>query len=379
MRCLIVANHMGIHAPGIVNETIVRELSKHIEINLLSVCSRKNINLNVKWLPSVNVGFSHLRLERILFSIFGHNFLDDLWLFRQKRHIDSQEIESCDAILSLISNNNFKSLLLGCYLSKKYNKKWIVYSVDAVPAPLGWESNTCLYKKLRRFINKYLSRSDAFFSSNKQMLDYQMFALSNNEIPTGVVYTPISQYANIKDIYKKGRTTFLYTGGIYGPRKIDTLLKAFRLYLKDDSTARLLFVGTNFSPFYDEFSDLISSGSIEVHGYTRNLDPFYTESTALIDVNAYFDNDVFLSSKIVNYLPIKKPIISITGLNSPSRNIFTEDASILHCCHDIISIYEKLKIASTQSFDYTSRKRYIELFLPQNAIKPLLNILLEYA
>ena len=379
MKCFIVANHMGVYAPGIVNETIVRELSKHVEITLLSICSMENISLDVKWMPSVSRGFSHIRFERILFSIFGRNFLDDIWLFRQKQHLDYQEIVSCDVVLSLISNNNLKSLLLGYYLSRKYNKKWIVYSVDAIPAPLGWESNTRFYRKLQLFINKYLSCCNAFFSSNKQMLDYQLSTLNNNEITAGVILTPISQYSTIEDKSEKERTTFLYTGGIYGPRKIDSLLKAFRLYLKDDNTARLLFVGTNFLQYYNDYSDLLSSGNIEVQGFTRDLAPFYKESTVLIDINAYFDNDVFLSSKIVNYLSINRPIISITGLNSPSRNIFTEDTSILHCSHDTIDIYDKLKIAATQTFDYASRKMYIDSFLPQNAIKPLLNILLKDA
>ena len=89
---------------------------------------------------------------------------------------------------------------------------------------------------------------------------------------------------------------FLYTGGIYGPRKKEMLIEGFRLLLRELPAAKLVFVGSGDSSFFREAQDLIDSESLVLHPFILDLYPFYKEATALIDINAYFDNDVFLSS-----------------------------------------------------------------------------------
>lgn len=372
MKCLIIANDVGNSAPGIVNETIIREMCKHVDVSLFSIQGRDDLDLDVQMLPTASSGKHLMRIEKMMFSLFGRNLLDDYWLFRQKKLIKGKRIEKYDAILSLISHHNYKSLLLGDYLSRKLRKKWIIYSVDAIPAPLGWEKDSLSYHNTRKFINKYISRCDAFFSANQQMLEYQLSSLKRTDIVSGVLFTPIrTDYTdyNSVDMMKNENSIFLYTGGIYGPRKIDSLLEGFRLYLKEAPASRLIFVGTNFCRYNSDYKDLIDSGNIEIHGFTHDLLPFYNMASALIDVNAYFENDVFLSSKIINYLPIRKPIISITGFNSPSRNIFVSDSSIIHCQHQANEIYEAFKASSKmQTIDWTDRNKYIKLFSVDNVV-----------
>lgn len=374
MKCLIIANNVGVSAPGIVNETLIRELSEYADISLISLQSRIGMNLKVTSLQTVPKKFNHWRIERIMFSLFGRNLFDDLWLLLQRKLLNYQIVEKYDFIISFISNHNYESLLLGELISKKYKKKWIVYSVDAIPAPLGWETDSRFYRNTKTFINKHLSRCDAFFSSNNQMLDYQLSSLNLSNIVTGVLFNPIRSEYKERIEFTNDKTIFLYTGSIYGPRKIETLLAGFRLYLQKEPTACLIFVGTSFSKYYDECKELIKSGNIEVHGFTQDLSSFYNAANVLIDVNAYFENDVFLSSKIINYLSIKKPIISITGINSPSRNIFCDDPSIIHCQHNAIEIYNALINANKiKSVDWTHRNKYVQLFTAKNIINKFIN------
>ena len=238
----------------------------------------------------------------------------------------------------------------------------MVYCVDAIPAPLGWYPNDLFRRRLTKFFFKYVSQADAFFSSNKQMLDYEVSYMPNYTGVKDYLYTPIRNEAIIKS-KPKGDIIFLYTGGLYGPRKKEALIDGFRLFIKEYPQAKLIFVGNNSKRDFQCAEDLILSNNVEIKGFTPNLQSLYNEATALIDINAYFDNDVFLSSKIINYLPIMKPIISITGNNSPSRNIFTEDSSIIHCSHNKEEIEKALKSTmNLVSINYEQREKYLKIF-----------------
>lgn len=376
LRCLIIASDIGITAPGIVYKTIIKELSKDIRISLIVPSAEGKIDLPVSVLSSVPKGYSHYRIANMFMSIFAKPLFDIYWVKRQICRIDPKDIRCQNVIVSFVSFHNYKSILLGYYLSKKYNIKWVIYSVDAIPSPIGWCKYNRFYKNTCKFISQYISRCDAFFSSNEQMLKYQLGMLPSFDKPSGVMFTPIRTDIKISTIESNISPVFLYTGGLYGPRRIEALIGGFRLFLQNCPTARLLFVGLNsFQPF-TTCQDLIDSGNLEVYGYTQELKKFYDEAAVLIDINAYFDNDVFLSSKIVNYLPMMKPIISITGLNSPSRNIFTDDPSIIHCRHNIQEIYDALvRAVSMGKCGLSHRKYYIEQFSVENTVKKFNNTL----
>lgn len=379
MKCLIIASDIGISAPGIVYETIVKELTKYMDVSLIALQYREGAKLPVSVLPHAERGFEHYKVERYFFSFFGRNLLDDFWLCRQKFQINSENIKQQDFIISFASFHHYKGILLGHYLSKKYNKKWVIYSVDAIPAPIGWVKNDRFYRNTRRFITNYISQCDAFFSSNQQMLDYQIGHIKDFKGKSGVLYTPIRTDNAIADLeYVQGnQPVFLYTGGIYGPRKVDALIEGFRLFLKEHSLAKLVFVGLNSNNAFEKYQNLINNKSVQVYGFSNNLLQYYQEASVMIDINAYFDNDVFLSSKIVNYLPLRKPIISITGLNSPSRNIFVDDPTIIHCKHDASDIYDAMSkaIQFSKNEDWEPRQKYINLFSVEHVIDDLLSFL----
>jgi hypothetical protein len=261
-------------------------------------------------------------------------------------------------------------------LSDRYNKKWIIYSVDAIPAPIGWVNDGGFYRNLKIYISKYIERCDAFFSSNEQMLRYQLEGVKNPPLYNGVIYTPIRDIAITSCEKTTSSPVFLYTGGIYGPRKKEALLDGFRMLLNDYPNAQLLFVGIGNNHNFETYNDLISTGNIRICDYVQDLSMYYNQATALIDINAYFDNDVFLSSKVVNYLTIPKPIISITGYNSPSRNIFRESKSIIHSSHNPHTIYQALLKSINMNLDILKdRQIYINKFSAESIVREFMSVL----
>lgn len=376
MKILIIASEVGKTAQGIVYETLIKELANHTEITLIVGSLRKGLVLNVPVIYIPSLEHSNIRIQKAFFSLIGRNILNDIWLWGERNAISSSFVLNYDVVLSFTSNHNYKSMLLSHYLSNVGKKPWMLYSVDAIPAPIGWNKDTSFFRNTRKFINKYIKQCDVFFSSNQQMLDYQLSSIDFKG-RSAVLFTPIRDIEIIEDFVKLESPTFLYAGGIYGPRKVDALLEGFRLFLQNYPTARLVFVGTETTSFV-RFQDLISSGNIIINEYNPDLTHYYNSSTALIDINACFDNDVFLSSKIVNYLRIRRPIISITGLNSPSRNIFSCDPSVIHCRHDAIEICNALhKSYECADWDWSKREIYISQFDVKNVVRTLLRVIRE--
>ena len=370
--CLIIAEDIGLTAPGIVYETIIRELVRYMNVSVIAIDRRIGLDLPVSYLSSAKCKKRRYswRMYRLFMSVLGVNLFDLYWLYRQKKQIKVEDIKRQDIIISFASFHHYKGVMLGEYLAKEYAKRWIIYSVDAIPAPIGWCENDRFYRNTRKLISKYIARCDAFFSANRQMLHYQLEPIAPFDKPSGVVYTPIRSDLVLAPLSRVFRPIFLYTGGIYGPRKKESLLDGFRLLIAEYPEARLIFVGINRPELFDPYKDLIKTGNLEIYGYTHDLNAFYMKSSVLIDINAYFENDVFLSSKIVNYLVIRRPIVSITGLNSPSRNIFTEDPSIIHCEHDALAVYRALKRSLEGKYtDWSQRDKYVRMFSAKNVVR----------
>ncbi len=60
------------------------------------------------------------------------------------------------------------------------------------------------------------------------------------------------------------------------------------------------------------------------HPFSTNLKAVFERSRVLIDVDADIEEDVFISSKLKDYLSVNRMIVSITGKNSPSRKFYLE-------------------------------------------------------
>lgn len=374
MKILCIAEEVGKSAPGIVYASILNELSNYFDIDLVcpEICSG-SISSKINIL-TCKQGLGNRRVNTYSLKFFGTSIFDLLWAQNEIRNLSiyfkTQSFHEVELIISFVSMYHFKSVLLGDKLKSMFKKKWVIYSVDAIPAPLGWSQNNLLYKKYKRFITKRINKCDALFSSNNQMLQYQLSLVKEYKGFGGVVFTPIREHSFIlPHIVRKNSPVFLYTGGIYGPRKKEMLIEGFRLLLRELPDAKLVFVGSGDSSFFREAQDLIDSESLVLHPFILDLYPFYKEATALIDINAYFDNDVFLSSKMVNYLPLRKPIVSITGYNSPSRNIFINDPSIIHCKNQANEIFESLYKTINIEVNMEYRQQYIDMFSAQSIVK----------
>lgn len=372
MKILIVTPNVGRTAPGIVFERLIFGLlsNKDINIDLLVEDYEPSLDLSsIKRVVVINKIIKNRGISNRLIKWFGFDLFDHIWSAKAKRLITSNKEISYDIVLSFMSFQHYSGLIAGQKIAKKIKAKFAVLSVDAVPAPLEWGVNYRLHKNVSKLMQKYLSSADAYFTSNEKMLEYQLSTFKHkNSLITGVIYNPSFGNKMEFPIHDTEEYKFLYTGGIYGARKSIYLLNAFELLLDCYPNSKLVFVGTTLSPSSLSHLKPITISNIEIHPFTKELTKFYKEATALIDIDADFENDVFLSSKITNYILINRIIISETGKNSPSRSIFKNINSIIQCDHDSEQIKSAMikSIKKREHLNVEDRNAVIQLFNIEN-------------
>jgi len=372
MRILVIAEHIGRTAPGMVFERLVAGLSQMHSVDVITTVyepGEKLGRLN-KVIQLEKKAYNH-RLPKLLIGTLGINHFDVFWSRKAIARLDDT---AYDLVFCLISFHSYVPLITGINYAGKKGVKLAVYSVDAIPAPIGWSQNDRYFRKVSKMMADLLPKTDYFFSANKQMLEYQktLFKPKAGAI-LDVIYNPNDgELKNLPDAPPEPNV-FLYTGGIYQARKAGYVLKAFENLLTTHPDSSLVFVGTKF--FGDTLalvSDKVRS-RISVKPFARDLMPYYQQATALLDIDADLKDDVFLSSKIINYLLINRIIISETGENSPSRKLFGNIPSILQCGHNADELTRAMEhaIAQKSSADFNDRKNVIALFDIRNVVKKI--------
>ncbi len=375
MKILIITKNIGKTASGIVFERLLSGLSSCHDVDLIVSDYEPSIDLsNIKKITKIKSPVLNDRLLKIFMIIFNVNPMNFIWAIRAKRKI-LKEKKKYDLVFGFISFGHYEGLIAGSIISKQLMTKFAVYTVDAIPAPSSWMPENSYYAGLKKMIRKYLSKTDALFSSNREMLNYQLDILSSQKkIFSEVIFTPAFGSFQVLPVkYDTGKNIFLYTGGIYGARNPEYLLGGFSKLIKRYPESELIFVGTSLpQKTLKKFSQEVIDKILFVP-FTTDLVPYYSMATALLDIDSDVENDIFLSSKVMNYLMIDRIIISETGFNSPSRHLLKNVDSILQCSHDQDEICDAMEkaIHTRNNVNYECRLPLIKLFQLENVIDNL--------
>lgn len=380
MKILFIAPDIGLSAPGIVFEKLIREISKYNDVHVLTAATKNDNGLNQSY-QTINYKRRDLNFRPFAYTIglLGVHPYDLYVAFRAAIKATGILSEKIDVVVSMICNHNYVPLIAGRMISKQAGCKHAVHSVDAIPPP-GWPGNKLYYNGVKRLVKKYLKNIDGFFTTNNQMLNYQLTTFEpKKEIVTADIYNSIDREFTYLPESREDSFNFVYTGKIYGLRNPSYLLHAFEKLLKKFPNARLIFIGTwrNGKSFPELNAN--TEKNIDILPHQDELTKFYKEATALIDIDIEMEGDVFMSSKIVNYLPFNRIIISQTGANSPSREIFRNISSIFQCDHNADQLYHAMvkAILEKDQMGYADRADIAQEFNVENVARKLHELLDE--
>lgn len=389
-RFLILTENIGRTAPGIVFERLIGEIALQHETVVvclqdltLGECVRDKGRSYTR--PTQNSAFFtpkfKARLSRLSLGILGDDWSARLNAIELGRVFEQfvAPVEKFDYILSLVSFRHTSPLLLAEKLVRAgVASANAAYFVDAIPAPLGWSSNNHEFRGLKIYATRRMERLDAIFSSNAQMLEYQVGLLPGRRPPiSGVLFNPIAGEAKQLPLQQTRQYNFLYAGGIYGKRTAKHHLAALKKVLKYNKNVFLIFVGAQIQEAELSVLDDAEQAHVVFHPFTANLDPLYQEAVALVDIDADMNDDVFLSSKVTNYLQINRLILSETGENSPASRLFSGIQSIVQCGHDADEIADcMLKVIDKyRTADFDDRAPLIEAFSVRSVVDQMNRLL----
>ena len=141
--------------------------------------------------------------------------------------------------------------------------------------------------------------------------------------------------------------SFLYLGTLYNKRNPEKIIKAFRMIQKEEPEAKLYFIGDNRCPNLDIDPD---NNAIYFIDWTDNPGEYVNRAGILLDIDANHENDVFISSKLNNYLFFDRIILCVTPNSSPSSQLVKPlYGTVITVPHDVESIYMGMKKAITKT------------------------------
>lgn len=372
MKVLIIADNLGNNAPGVVFKNVLSGLSSKCEFDLITSTpdySSRNEG-NFYYVEQKRIGSWTLRT--LLFKIFGFYHTQYWWAKRIQKLIK----KNYDVIISFMSSTFYSSVTAADIYARKHHVKHICYCVDAVPAPFPWETDQWYSNAMKRLVKKRLKHVDILCMTNNEMLEYETNVIGFK--PSIIQVIPNSpKYSELIELNNEiSNPAFAYAGKLYGLRQSDALIDGFHLFRENYPTAELYFIGTG--QLEEELRNKRKNlNNIIFIDYTDNLEDIYNKCIALIDINANIDNDVFLSSKIVSYLPFNRLIISESGKNSPSRNLFKKTETIIHVSHDKFEYCNAMNFCVENYFrvNYSERNSFLENMSISSAADILLNFI----
>lgn len=365
MRILAIADDIGVTAPGIVAERLLCAMQEKCEVEVVTCeYSRSQTLPQIRNVHVSGQVFGNLKIRRRAvqwsISLFSRNPFDQMRRCSLLRGLEG----GYDVILGFCYGYYLLGLSLGTYAKKVFGAPLAEYFIDAIPSPLGWIPDGRYRKSMGKMVARGLSQADGLLSSNAKMLGYQRgFAPAG--LPSDYIYTPClgDKVVRYPREGADGKFIFLFTGSVYGPRRLDYLFGAFRKLLQERPSCEIRFVGTHdIEARLDELEPEVRA-KVKVFPRTGDLTPYYMASGALLDIDADLPDDVFLSSKITNYILVDRPIISETGPHSESRRLFAGLDSVRECGHSSEELFSAMKAVCdrTEPYDYSEREALARL------------------
>jgi glycosyltransferase involved in cell wall biosynthesis len=333
MKILLITSKIGQTATGIVTKNIIEGLLQNgAEVHVISD-GESNV-----FSDNVNLQTTRIKYKRIKSSSFFSELcllllkypLNEIKFIKKatKKAIDLHSQYTYDIVMVLSSAAGFHLLRSGLAIKHKAKLPLYIHATDPIPAPTQWYNTQSLRTALIASAKKVYKKADVISLSNKYMLEYQLKIMDIKNIPSFVVHNPSTNDVIIQNIQNDKPKIFLYVGSIYHQRQPDELLKAFEIFSKDKKV-ELWFLGNNKKLNLEKHNfNKESMSKIRLLDFQKDPSKIIEQAHVLIDFDANFKNDVFISSKLITYLNTNIPILSLTPRNSPSDNLLNDNINL---------------------------------------------------
>lgn len=328
-------------AEAIVNIKLLRYLQEAYDVYLISK------QLKWKQYPSTELKESGLKLKHLeVISVENKITLKTIWLhllallrfkmvykgahWAYLASVAAEKIcheEKIDAVLT----KSYPSELVGYYLKKKYNKKWLAtwndpFPMEFYPHPYGDGPQAKMSFLKRPLLGAMEKWPDANIFPNERLKNYmkQYLPALKNEI----IIPHIAQRMDLPEHFPADTLHIIHSGDVRPPRDPRTFCQALSLFLEEHPEAKICvtFQGL-FSP---ELSELIQEYHLQKH--IRFIDPIpYTDSLltlanyhVVLIIEAPCQEGIFLPTKVGDYIGCGKYIFTVSPKEGVLSDLYKE-------------------------------------------------------
>lgn len=363
MKILAFCYQYGTSTPGgIINKNVLDGLNLNHDVKIIAALTN-SINSDYVFTCSITPNRPH-RVFDSLGDFFEINIDDIAWELRAKQKA-KQIIKDWQPDVIYSRGQPLSPLNVGRYIAKKYNLPFMLHFSDPLPAPVEWKPRAAYRNKILNGIKPVLLHANKLSFVTRPMLNYQHEVSKINITDRSVVINnPIS---NIDDFPppNNDKIVFLYIGTFYGNRKPDLLIDGFNEFSSVNSSCELHIVGNN------QHLAHLNDNNIKILPYSTNPFQLMSDANVLIDIDSDCKNEVFMSSKLLDYLSTNRVIVSITSNQSPASDVLStlKNTAIVssHDLSNIIGAFEKA-IKITWSPDLFDERNEIQNYFSLQSI-----------
>lgn len=293
------------------------------------------------------------------------------------------DIKNYDFVLT----KDYPSEVVGLYLSKKYNLKWIPtwndpYMWKKYPAPYGKGANYkegFLHKRLIKDISRYTYKN--IFPSERlknYMLTY-MYGMK----PENCIIMPHIMIENSSEVHtsnNNGELNIIHAGSIGIQRNPINLFVALSLFKtkypqrKISITFLGIIMGLSEEYIYSEINRLDIGNIIKFEKPVK-----YDESHNIIEkfdvcmvLEAPCQEGIFLPSKLIDYLQIQKPIFTLSPLNGTLNDLYHK--GIVDYFADVTNVEDILHTLEKLYNDYSNNNLIKRKDLSEFSVSNIINL-----
>lgn len=323
MKILVIAKNLEMNAAGIIYKKFIDELLTYDDIEVEIVSNIKEILADkenkIYTVPKQDE--LDERISKLFVMAFRYNLNGIFWLQKGKKFARVNLINNYNWVVSFVNGGEESVAHLGEYVARLNQSKHYIHMVDPIPPTKGWETYDLFRRNLLYGIKKPLQKCTIFSLSNESMTEYQAKLLNLTNYFT--VHNPVYSdcLLNIDRKGDKNIYNYVYLGTmVTGPRNPYKLFEAFEKLLMKHPNSQLIMYGNHKRLDTSQIPKNIK-GKVIIEDFTSDVLKVIQNTDCFIDMDADLPEDVFISSKLQMYLTYDRPILSITGLKSPTRRL----------------------------------------------------------
>lgn len=378
MRIIVISFHYGEQASGVITERVVKALidaGHPVKVITSSMHYKKDVDVIQVQAPYEDSFV--IRAFRFLLRKIGFRDYVFHLLWRRKAYkVASVITEEWHPDWIICRSTPFDANAVGFMLKKKYGGgiRLLQHFTDPLPYPEQLVPSQCVRRKLIELAKRIIQSADMVSFGNQAMAKYVMAQTALNK---DFFVSPDASSSSVQSFYGASETNDIIYFGNINARNSSPLVSALDEINRGkdiDSTIKLHIFSV--PPKFNA----IQSPYVVYEGTTKNVANVFKKAKILVDID--IDNvDIYISSKLKDYLLVNRPILSITSETSASSQILNQYVTVKCVRNNVTDILQGIRESLRSTFDndlYREREELIDYFSPQTVVTNLIAQLESY-